>query len=163
MRDSERGRIVEAAAVEMVRRRPPIARSGKEHGRRPLPLLAQPQEFRRALGGGKNDPETVVLAAADRHVFAASERLHERLVDPEKAWKFRQSDLDDRARWDDYMRAYEDVLSETSTRWAPWYVVPADHNWVRNVAVARILVETLKRIDPRLPPPPALPAELVSH
>jgi PPK2 family polyphosphate:nucleotide phosphotransferase len=89
-------------------------------------------------------------------------RLHERLVDPEKAWKFRQSDLDDRARWDDYMRAYEEVLSETSTRWAPWYVVPADHNWVRNVAVARILVETLKRIDPRLPPPPALPSELVS-
>jgi PPK2 family polyphosphate:nucleotide phosphotransferase len=89
-------------------------------------------------------------------------RLHERLVDPEKAWKFRQSDLDDRARWDDYMRAYEEVLSETSTRWAPWYVVPADHNWVRNVAVARILVETLKRIDPRLPPPPALASELVS-
>ena len=90
-------------------------------------------------------------------------RLHERLVDPEKAWKFRQSDLDDRAHWDEYIRVYDEVLGETSTRWAPWYVVPGDHNWVRNVAVARILVETLKRIDPRLPSPPALPSELVIH
>ncbi len=81
------------------------------------------------------------------------ERLRERLVDPEKAWKFRQSDLDDRARWNEYTRAYEEVLGETSTEWAPWYVVPGDRNWVRNVAVARILVEALQRIDPRLPPP----------
>jgi len=79
-------------------------------------------------------------------------RLRERLANPEKAWKFRRSDLDDRARWDEFMRAYEEVIGETSTEWAPWYVVPADHNWVRNVLVARILVEALRRIDPQLPP-----------
>ena len=50
------------------------------------------------------------------------------------------------------MRAYEDVIGETSTEWAPWYVVPADHNWVRNVLVARIVVDALQRIDPQLPP-----------
>ena len=51
------------------------------------------------------------------------------------------------------MRAYEDVIGETSTELAPWYVVPADHNWVRNLAVAHIVVEALRRIDPRLPAP----------
>jgi polyphosphate kinase 2 (PPK2 family) len=65
--------------------------------------------------------------------------------------KFRRDDLDNRARWDDYIAAYEDVLTETSTDWAPWYVVPADHNWVRNLAVAELLVEALQAIDPQLP------------
>jgi PPK2 family polyphosphate:nucleotide phosphotransferase len=79
-------------------------------------------------------------------------RLRERIANPEKAWKFRRGDLDDRARWDEFMRAYDDVIGETSTEWAPWYVVPADHNWVRNVLVARIVVAALQRIDPQLPP-----------
>jgi PPK2 family polyphosphate:nucleotide phosphotransferase len=80
-------------------------------------------------------------------------RLQERLDNPEKAWKFKREDLDDRARWNDYMEAYEDVLNETSTDWAPWHVVPADHNWVRNVAVAQLLVDALERLDPKIPPP----------
>jgi len=84
---------------------------------------------------------------------AQAKRLRERIANPEKAWKFRRSDLDDRARWDEFMRAYEDVIGETSTELAPWYVVPADHNWVRNLAVAHIVVEALRRIDPRLPAP----------
>lgn len=88
-------------------------------------------------------------------------RLRERLENPEKAWKFRRSDLDDRIRWDEFMRAYEDVIGQTSTKWAPWYVVPADHNWVRNVLVARILVDALRRIDPQLPPPEPGLSELV--
>ena len=50
------------------------------------------------------------------------------------------------------MKAYEDVIRETSTDWAPWHVVPADHNWVRNLAVAEILAETLERLDPQFPP-----------
>jgi PPK2 family polyphosphate:nucleotide phosphotransferase len=84
-------------------------------------------------------------------------RLQERLDDPEKSWKFQRSDLDDRALWTDYQEAYDDVLAETSTDWAPWHVVPADHKWVRNVAVAQILVDTLERLDPKLPEPdPAL-------
>jgi PPK2 family polyphosphate:nucleotide phosphotransferase len=82
-------------------------------------------------------------------------RLRERVANPEKAWKFRRGDLDDRACWDDFMSAYDDVIGKTSTEWAPWYVVPADHNWVRNVLVAQILVDALRRIDPQLPLPEA--------
>ncbi|HEY4348167.1 MAG TPA: polyphosphate kinase 2 family protein [Gaiellaceae bacterium] len=78
-------------------------------------------------------------------------RLQERLDNPEKRWKFRAGDLDDRARWDDFAAAYEEAISETSTECAPWYIVPADHNWVRNLAVAEILVEALEHLDPRLP------------
>jgi PPK2 family polyphosphate:nucleotide phosphotransferase len=81
------------------------------------------------------------------------QRLQERLQDPEKAWKFRREDLDDRARWDDYMDAYEEVITETSTDWAPWYVAPADHNWVRNLAVAELLVHALRELGPKFPPP----------
>ncbi|MBA3843020.1 MAG: polyphosphate kinase 2 family protein [Actinobacteria bacterium] len=80
-------------------------------------------------------------------------RLQERLDDPEKRWKFRPGDLDDRALWDEFSVAYEDVLGETSTKAAPWYVVPADHNWSRNLAVAGILVAALEEIDPKLPEP----------
>ena len=86
-------------------------------------------------------------------------RIQERIDDPEKAWKFSPADLTDRAQRADYLEAYEDVISETSTDWAPWYVVPADHNWVRNLAVARLLVNALERLDPQLPPSdPALAA-----
>jgi PPK2 family polyphosphate:nucleotide phosphotransferase len=80
-------------------------------------------------------------------------RLQERLDNPEKRWKFRLGDLDDRKLWDDFAAAYEDALHETSTDWAPWYVVPADHNWSRNLAVAEILVAALERLDPKLPAP----------
>jgi PPK2 family polyphosphate:nucleotide phosphotransferase len=80
-------------------------------------------------------------------------RLEERLDNPEKRWKFRAGDLDDRGRWDDFQAAYEDAIRETSTKWAPWYVVPADHNWVRNLAVAEIVVAALERLDPKLPEP----------
>ena len=78
-------------------------------------------------------------------------RLQERLDDPEKRWKFRAGDLDDRAKWNDFAAAYEAVLHETSTDWAPWYVVPADHNWVKATAVAELLVDALEHIDPQLP------------
>ena len=80
-------------------------------------------------------------------------RLQDRLDDPEKRWKFRAGDLDDRALWDEFVHAYEDALHMTSTDYAPWFVVPADHNWSRNLAVAEILVAALERIDPKLPEP----------
>jgi PPK2 family polyphosphate:nucleotide phosphotransferase len=80
------------------------------------------------------------------------ERLQARLDDPEKSWKFRLGDLDDRKLWDEYHRVYEHVITETSTECAPWYVVPGNRKWVRNVAVASLLVETLERMDPQLPP-----------
>ena len=82
-------------------------------------------------------------------------RLQERIDDPEKRWKFRAGDLDDRARWDDFQHAYEEAICETSTVGAPWYVVPADHNWSRNLCVAEILVEALERLDPQVPAPEA--------
>ncbi len=80
------------------------------------------------------------------------ERLQERVDNPEKRWKFRAGDLDDRALWAEYQKAYEDAIRRTSTKSAPWYVVPADRNWVRNLAVARILLNTLEKMHPRLPP-----------
>ena len=79
-------------------------------------------------------------------------RLQERLDTPEKRWKFRLADLDDRKLWDDFAAAYEDTIRETSTEWAPWHVVPSDHNWVRNLAVAEILVDAFERLDPQFPP-----------
>jgi PPK2 family polyphosphate:nucleotide phosphotransferase len=82
-------------------------------------------------------------------------RLQERVDDPEKRWKFRRADLDVRARFDDYMAAYEEAITETSSEWAPWYVVPADRNWVKSTAVATLLVDALERMDPKLPEPEA--------
>jgi PPK2 family polyphosphate:nucleotide phosphotransferase len=81
------------------------------------------------------------------------ERLQERVDDPVKGWKFRLGDLEDRAQWPEFMAAYEEAITATSTAWAPWYVIPADRNWVRNLAVAEILVATLERMDPQLPKP----------
>jgi PPK2 family polyphosphate:nucleotide phosphotransferase len=79
------------------------------------------------------------------------ERLQARLDDPSKHWKFSLGDLDERRRWDDYQRAFADMLENTSTPWAPWYVVPADRKWYRDVAVASILVKTLESLDMRYP------------
>jgi PPK2 family polyphosphate:nucleotide phosphotransferase len=80
-------------------------------------------------------------------------RLQERVDNPEKRWKFQPGDLEDRALWHEFQAAYEDALRETSTDSAPWYVVPADHNWSRNLCVAEILVAALERLDPKLPEP----------
>jgi PPK2 family polyphosphate:nucleotide phosphotransferase len=78
-------------------------------------------------------------------------RFQARLDDPVKRWKFRRDDLKVRERFDDYVAAWEDVLAQTSTEWAPWYVVPADHNWVKAVAVAELLMAALDGIDPQVP------------
>jgi PPK2 family polyphosphate:nucleotide phosphotransferase len=80
-----------------------------------------------------------------------AERLRERLERPDKRWKFRRRDLEERKRWDDYMAAYEEAIARTSTERAPWYVIPADHKWFRNWAVSRIVIETLADMDPRYP------------
>jgi PPK2 family polyphosphate:nucleotide phosphotransferase len=80
-------------------------------------------------------------------------RFQARLEDPAKRWKFRRGDLDDRALWPDYMAAYEEALSRTSQKWAPWYVVPANKKWYRNLVVATVLVETLESLDIQLPEP----------
>lgn len=79
------------------------------------------------------------------------ERLEARLQNPVKHWKFNPDDLADRKRWDDFMAAYEDVITKTSTGYAPWFVVPADRKWYRNLCVARIMVDTLAKLDMKLP------------
>jgi PPK2 family polyphosphate:nucleotide phosphotransferase len=81
------------------------------------------------------------------------ERLLARLDDPSKHWKFNEGDLEERARWKDYMAAYDDAIRECSTEVAPWYVIPADRKWYRNWAISKLLVETLERMDPRFPQP----------
>jgi polyphosphate kinase 2 (PPK2 family) len=81
------------------------------------------------------------------------QRLQERIDDPTKRWKFRRADLDVRAKFDGYVAAWDEVISETSSDWAPWYVVPADRNWVKAVAVAKVLVDALERLDPQRPDP----------
>ena len=78
-------------------------------------------------------------------------RLLARIDEPSKNWKFSWADVEERRRWDDYMTAYSDVLTNTSTEWAPWYVVPADHKWFARVASAAIIVDALRRIDPHYP------------
>jgi PPK2 family polyphosphate:nucleotide phosphotransferase len=80
-------------------------------------------------------------------------RLQSRLDDPEKRWKFDRSDLATREKWEQYARLYDAALTATSTPWAPWYVVPADHKWVSGVAAASILVHTLEELDPKIPAP----------
>jgi PPK2 family polyphosphate:nucleotide phosphotransferase len=82
------------------------------------------------------------------------ERLQARLDEPDKRWKFRLGDLEERKRWDDYVAAYEEALERTSTDQAPWYVIPANRKWFRNLAVAEILGDTIEALDPQYPPPP---------
>jgi PPK2 family polyphosphate:nucleotide phosphotransferase len=80
-------------------------------------------------------------------------RLLDRLKDPTKRWKFNEHDIDERAYWDDYMSAYSVAITKCSTPDAPWYVVPANDKDYRNWAVSKILIETLREMDPRYPQP----------
>ncbi len=81
-----------------------------------------------------------------------AKRLQERLDDPKKHWKFAAGDLKERELWDDYTAAYQEALARCSTEGAPWYVIPANHNWYRNLAVTSIIVEALKKLNPVYPP-----------
>jgi PPK2 family polyphosphate:nucleotide phosphotransferase len=78
-------------------------------------------------------------------------RFLSRIDEADKNWKFRLRDLDDRARWKEFQSAYEAMLRETSREWAPWYAIPADDKPYMRVAVARVMVETLRNLDPRFP------------
>ncbi|MEO5897690.1 MAG: polyphosphate kinase 2 family protein [Vicinamibacterales bacterium] len=88
------------------------------------------------------------------HVSKAEQRRRflERLDDPAKNWKFSLNDVNERARFDDYMRAYEAAITATSTREAPWYVVPADNQWFTRLAVAQVIIEALESLDLQFPP-----------
>jgi PPK2 family polyphosphate:nucleotide phosphotransferase len=84
---------------------------------------------------------------------AQLERFRERLEREDKHYKFSANDVRERRHWDAYQEAYQDALRATSTEWAPWYVIPSDHKWFRNLAVGRIVASTLQQLDPRWPPP----------
>jgi PPK2 family polyphosphate:nucleotide phosphotransferase len=108
--------------------------------------------FERHLERGGTVVRKVYLHLSERE---QRERLLARLTDPTKNWKFEAKDLAERACWADYMHAYGEALSATSTRHAPWYAVPADRKWFARAVVARMLVDTLESLDlryPRLPP-----------
>jgi len=107
-------------------------------------------EFERLLS---DEGTTIIKLFLHIDKDTQKERLEERINVPEKNWKFNPGDIEERKLWPDYMKAYEEALSETSTDWAPWYVVPGDHNWVRDLVVAGIVAETLKKMDPQYPKP----------
>jgi PPK2 family polyphosphate:nucleotide phosphotransferase len=81
-----------------------------------------------------------------------AERLRARLDEPEKNWKFSTADLAERKRWPEYIDAYEDMLSKTSTEYSPWYIVPADRKWYRNLVVSWTVIEALEALNMKYPP-----------
>lgn len=88
------------------------------------------------------------------------QRLQARLDEPNKRWKFNPADLEERKQWPEYMRAYEDAIARTSTEWAPWYIVPANRKWYRNLVVGTVITETLASLDMRYPEPDFDPADI---
>jgi PPK2 family polyphosphate:nucleotide phosphotransferase len=81
------------------------------------------------------------------------ERFQSRLDTPHKRWKFRLGDLEERRLWNHYMTAYEEAISQTSTDWAPWHIIPANRKWYRNVVISRIIVDTLESLKMSYPEP----------
>jgi PPK2 family polyphosphate:nucleotide phosphotransferase len=80
-------------------------------------------------------------------------RFLDRINEPEKNWKFNPGDIEERELWDDYSEAYEEALSKTSTSWAPWFIIPANRKWYRNLAVSTILVDALDGLKMKFPAP----------
>lgn len=89
------------------------------------------------------------------------ERLQARLADPEKHWKFSPNDLKERTMWDDYQAAYADAISACSTKAAPWYIVPADSKWSRNIALAEVVTAAMEEMDPQFPKVDFNPSEVI--
>lgn len=106
------------------------------------------REFENELVAGGTTIIKVML-----HIGADEQkaRLQERLDRPDKHWKYNPGDLDERSLWPAYMEAYQFALQQTSTTDAPWYVVPADHKWYARVAVQRLLLNAMRRLDPQWP------------
>ena len=103
-------------------------------------------EFERLLA---EEGTTVLKCFLHLSVEEQRERFSERVSDPTKRWKHNPKDEETSRRFGEYRDAYEEALTATSTEWAPWYLVPADRNW--NLAVATVLVEALRRLDPQFP------------
>ncbi len=108
------------------------------------------REFERLLA---DEGTTILKFYLHIDLEEQAERFLARVEDPTKQWKFNPGDLDERARWDDYMKAYEDMLNQTSTAWAPWYIIPSNKKWYRNWLISKIVIKTLKNLDMRYPAP----------
>ncbi len=108
-------------------------------------------EFERLLA---DEGTTVLKCFLHVSIEEQRERFAERLSDPSKRWKHNPKDEETSRRFGEFTTAYDEALTATSTEWAPWYVVPADRKWFRNLAVATVLVEALRRLDPQLPHAP---------
>lgn len=80
-------------------------------------------------------------------------RLQARLDEPQKRWKFSVGDLKERKLWTEYTKAYEDAISRTSTNWAPWYIIPSNRKWYRNLVISKIVIDSLKNLDMKFPQP----------
>jgi PPK2 family polyphosphate:nucleotide phosphotransferase len=87
-------------------------------------------------------------------------RLEARRDDPDKRWKFTRADVEERKLWPSYVDAYQEAIGRTSTEWAPWYVVPANHKWYRNLVVASVIVEALSALGMKYPKPPENVAQI---
>jgi PPK2 family polyphosphate:nucleotide phosphotransferase len=88
------------------------------------------------------------------------QRFLDRIDRPDKNWKFSMADVQERGYWDEYQHAFSEMLSHTSTEWAPWYVIPADHKWFAHIAAGAVIVHALAAIDPQYPKPTADAAQL---
>jgi PPK2 family polyphosphate:nucleotide phosphotransferase len=75
------------------------------------------------------------------------QRLLKRLEHPDKEWKFSLTDLSERTKWSDYMQAYEDMLNQTNTEWAPWYIIPADKKWVTHASISEVIVSQIRKLE----------------
>jgi len=105
-------------------------------------------EFERILA---DEGTTILKFFLNISIDEQKERLQARLDEPKKHWKFSLGDLAERKLWPEYIKAYEAVLSQTSTEWAPWFIVPANKKWYRNYVIANILVKTLEGLKMRYP------------
>ena len=112
--------------------------------------FAQINDFERTLA---EEGTTILKFFLHISLDEQNQRLQERLDDPNKQWKFNVGDLKERGLWSQYMQAYEDVLNKTSTDWAPWYIIPANRKWYRDLIVSNIIIETLKGLDMNYPAP----------
>jgi PPK2 family polyphosphate:nucleotide phosphotransferase len=124
------------------------------HGLVPKEVWSRRYEQINAFEKGLVDHDTHILKFY-LHISKQEQlaRFKQRLDDPAKRWKISEADYKERDYWDDYMAAYEDAISRCSTEHAPWFIIPADHKWFRDLAVARIVVEHLDNLKMRYPKP----------
>ena len=113
------------------------------------PRYEQINQFEKMLCAGGTTIVKIFLYISQKE---QKERLQARLDDPAKNWKFSIEDLNKRKDWDRYTEAFEEMLTQCTTEWAPWHVIPANQKWYRNLAIARTLVETLRQLDPKFHP-----------